>query len=99
MIEAWRNDDKPGNLLRQGYWDRQRAQIERARWMLLEGPHRRTQPQSAKMGTGPCVCPLQLRLALVQSIEPVLDRLQPCQYLALKFVVHRHDLENCGDRQ
>jgi hypothetical protein len=38
-------------------------------------------------------------LALVQSIEPVLDRLQPCQYLALKFVVHRHDLENCGDRQ
>ena len=88
MIEARRDDGDAGRLFRQGWRGGQLAQIERPGRVLLECPHRRTQPQSSQMRARPRIGLPELALVGLERIESLLDRLQPLQKLLLELVIH-----------
>src|SRR5277367_6250228 len=79
LIEARRDDGDAGRPLRQRRRWRQRSQLERVGRMLLERPHRRTQPEPPEMRARSGIGLLELLMAIVESIESLLDRLEPLQ--------------------
>jgi hypothetical protein len=96
VIVARRDHDDARRIgwRRRGRW--KVAEVERARRMLLERPHRRTQPEAAD-GRSPSGARDELLISLEQR-DAILQITQSLQNPLLEFV-HYRLLENIGDQR
>ena len=85
MIVARRYDRDARSVGGQGRRRGEGGKADRTGRILLERPHRRTQPSPSKR---PCIGDLELSLALLEPRQALLDPVQSGHDLVLEFVVH-----------